>query len=207
MLQTRLEELGIVLSSRPKLERMTENQLVGSLHPGTSFTICQLLFTRHMTATSVAEMCTVHEGGLPLFVVGPRITGRSAEMFLQLGIRFLDQAGLIWFKSRFVSSPGLRVPPWGTSKTRRTFWRNGTIWMLKAASAGGRVVPAGSLTFGRLLIHRGLVPVLACMPCTGMVTTGQVWTKFPSIEAVNPRSGSTSGRRPWRCLLVKIRRN
>lgn len=99
MLRTRLDELGIGLTSKPTLERLPENQMVGgSLHHGTSFTICQLLFTRHMTATSVAEIFTVHEDGMPLFVVGPRITERSAEMFRQLGINFLDQAGNAWIR-------------------------------------------------------------------------------------------------------------
>lgn len=90
----RLDELGLRLRSSPSLDNLSEGLLApGVLDYQDSSTTCEVLYTKNMTASSLARGQTATGGGAVLFVVGTRITERSAEVFRQLGVNYLDQAG------------------------------------------------------------------------------------------------------------------
>ncbi|SEB46825.1 type IV toxin-antitoxin system AbiEi family antitoxin [Arthrobacter woluwensis] len=111
-LSSRLDELGLHLKIPTTLAGLQPHEPVSAtLVHNQGPTRYLALFSDEMTLSSLERKWTHHPQKAPLFILGPRATERSAEMFRQLGINFLDQAGnaYITFKGVHIDVRGRRL--------------------------------------------------------------------------------------------------
>ncbi len=111
-LTARAEELGLEFEDPEVFTKLsTHDSIITTLIRGNSRAKFRVVHSPTLTA-SAANLHEISEGRVPLLVVGPRVTERSAAMLRTMSINYLDQAG-----NAYIDFPGVHIDVRGRKPT------------------------------------------------------------------------------------------